>query len=278
VTGARLLVVGTPIGNLDDLSPRAAAVLARADTIACEDTRRTGRLLATAGIDAPRLLAVHEHKEAAGAEEVVRRLDAGEVVALVTDAGMPAVSDPGRRVVAAAARAGYPVEVVPGPSAVSAALAVAGLPGDRFVFEGFLPRKGSERTRRLAALAGDPRTVVLYEAPHRLARTLADLAEQVGDREVVVARELTKLHEEVWRGFLVDAAERAEAEAPRGEHVLVIRGAPPPAAASDAELDELLAAHLADGLSTRDAASEAAAQLGVPRRRAYSRAVELSDD
>ena len=275
---ARLLVVGTPIGNLDDLAPRAAAALAGADTIACEDTRRTGRLLAAAGIDAPRLLAVHEHNEAAGAEEVVRRLDAGEVVALVTDAGMPAVSDPGRRVVAAAARAGYPVEVVPGPSAISAALAVAGLPAERFVFEGFLPRKGAERQRRLAALGAEERTVVLYEAPHRLARTLADLAERLGDREVVVARELTKLHEEVWRGYLADAAERAEAEAPRGEHVLVIRGSPPPAAASDAELDDLLTAHLADGLSTRDAAAEAAARLGVPRRRAYSRAVRLSDD
>lgn len=272
----RLVVVGTPIGNLADLSPRAVQALTDADVVACEDTRRTGRLLAAAGIGGARLVAVHEHNEAAEAEGIVRRVGAGEVVALVTDAGMPTVSDPGRRVVTAVAAAGLSIEVVPGPTAASAALAISGMPADRYVFEGFLPRKGPERRRRLEALVGEQRTIVVFEAPHRLGRTLVDLAEVLGDRRVVVARELTKLHEEAWRGFLPDAAERAAAEPPRGEHVLVIAGADPPAEATDDEVDAAVGELLAEGRSTKDAAAEVADRLGVRRRRAYQRALRLS--
>ena len=195
MSGAALVLVGTPIGNLGDLSPRAVEALSSADVVVCEDTRRTGRLLAAAGVKARRLMAAHEHNEAAAAASVVDRLRAGETVAVVTDAGMPGVSDPGERLVAAAVAAGFEVRVVPGPTAAVAALVASGLPTGRFAFEGFLPRRGSERGERLTAVATDARTVVLYEAPHRLARTLADLVEVCGgDRRIAIGRELTKLH------------------------------------------------------------------------------------
>ncbi|MGZ4695609.1 MAG: 16S rRNA (cytidine(1402)-2'-O)-methyltransferase, partial [Acidimicrobiales bacterium] len=193
-----LVLVGTPIGNLGDLSPRAVAELGRADAVACEDTRRTGRLLAHAGVTAPKLLTVNDHTEVAAVSDVLARLDRGERVAVVSDAGMPGISDPGERLVAAAAAAGHTIEVVPGPSAAVTGLVISGLASGRFVFEGFLPRKGSGRSARLVELAAERRTIVLYEAPHRLVRTLTDLAGAVGsDRGVAVARELTKLHEEV---------------------------------------------------------------------------------
>ena len=198
----RLVLVGTPIGNLGDLSPRAVEALTSADTIACEDTRRTRALLAHLGVPGGRrLLAVHDHNEAAAVRDVVDRLDEGERLVVVTDAGMPGISDPGERLVAAAAAAGHRVEVVPGPSALLAALVVSGLSTSRFVFEGFLPRKGSTRAQRLAELAGEARTVILFEAPHRVRQTVTDLAAAAGGlRRVVLVRELTKLHEEVWRG------------------------------------------------------------------------------
>ena len=193
-----LVLVGTPIGNLGDLSPRAAEALAGADVVCCEDTRRTGKLLAHAGIPRPTLVVVNEHTEEREVPRIVERLGRGERVALVSDAGMPGISDPGERLVAAAVAAGHAVEAVPGPSAGLTALVVSGLPTGRFVFEGFLPRKGSSRRERLAAVSAEPRTAVLYEAPHRLARTLEDLAAACGpDRRVVVARELTKLYEQV---------------------------------------------------------------------------------
>jgi 16S rRNA (cytidine1402-2'-O)-methyltransferase len=273
-----LVLVGTPIGNLGDLSPRAVEALAAADAICCEDTRRTGRLLQHAGVERKgALMMVNEHTEAREVDGVLARLARGERVAVVSDAGMPGISDPGERLVRAAVDAGHVVEVVPGPSAALAALVASGLPTGRFVFEGFLPRKGSGRTERLAAVAAEPRTVVLYEAPHRLPRTLADLASVCGDdRPVAVARELTKLHEEVWRGTLGEAAAWAVERPPRGELVVVIDrapGAPPP---DDDALVDALSVELAAGSSARDAARAVAARLGVPRRHAYHLAVTVA--
>ncbi len=273
-----LVLVGTPIGNLGDLSPRAIEALAVADAICCEDTRRTGRLLQHAGVERKSpLILVNEHTEAREVDGVLARLAGGERVAVVSDAGMPGISDPGEGLVRAAVDAGHVVEVVPGPSAALAALVASGLPTGRFVFEGFLPRKGSGRTERLAAVAAEPRTVVVYEAPHRLPRTLADLASICGDgRPVAVARELTKLHEEVWRGTLEEAAAWAAERPPRGEIVLVLDGAPEAPPPGDDVLVEALSAALAAGSSARDAARAVAARLGVPRRHAYALAVRVA--
>jgi len=275
VSGGALVLVATPIGNLGDLSPRAVRELEGADAVACEDTRRTGRLLQHAGVRARALLTVNDHTEAAAVKDVLRRLDQGERIVVVTDAGTPGISDPGERLVRAAASGGHEIVVVPGPSAAIAALVASGLPTGRFVFEGFLPRKGSARTERLAALATEPRTIVLYEAPHRLARTIDDLVESFGgDRRVAVARELTKMHEEVWRGTLFDAVAWAATEPP-GEFVIVLDGAPEPAAADDATVRAALVDELNSGSSTRDAAASVAALFGLSRRRVYELATEL---
>jgi len=271
------VVVGTPIGNLGDLAPRAVAALEAADVICCEDTRRTGRLLQHAGIAKTRLLVVNEHTEPAETAHVVKLLDAGKRVAVVSDGGMPGISDPGERLVRAAIDAGHAAEVVPGPSAAIAGLVLSGLPAGRFVFEGFLPRKGSARTERLAAVATEPRTVVLYEAPHRVARTLADLVAACGgDRSIAVARELTKMHEEVWRGDLAGALAWATEREPPGEIVLILDGAPAAPPADDDAVRDAVAGALAEGLSVRDAASSVAAELGVARRRAYDVALTLA--
>ncbi|HEY2813435.1 MAG TPA: 16S rRNA (cytidine(1402)-2'-O)-methyltransferase [Acidimicrobiales bacterium] len=278
MSAGALVLVATPIGNMADLSPRAADALRTADVICCEDSRRTGKLLERAGVArrSP-LLVVNDHTEANRIGEVLARLARGERVAVVTDAGTPGISDPGERLVRAAAAQGFVVEVVPGPSAAIAALVASGLPTGRFVFEGFLPRKGSGRAERLAALVDEERTIVLYEAPHRLERTLADLIDVLGpDRRVAVARELTKLHEEVVRGTLADALARAREPAPRGEYVLVLDGAPAREAASDDEVLNAVREALARGLSARDAASEVARSLGVPKRRAYSLATDAA--
>lgn len=265
-----LVLVGTPIGNLEDLPPRAVRVLAEADLVVCEDTRRTGRLLQAAGISAKKLLAAHEHNEAGQVGQVLERLRNGETVAIVSDAGMPGISDPGERMVRAAADAGIEVQVVPGPSAAVTGLVASGLPTGRFVFEGFLPRSGSGRTERLAALAGERRTIVLYEAPHRIARTLADLAGALGDdRRVALARELTKLHEETWRGTLGAALARTAEVEPRGEYVVVVEGSDAPPEANDVTLAAAVDRLLADGSSTRDAVAEVATTYGVPKRRVY---------
>jgi 16S rRNA (cytidine1402-2'-O)-methyltransferase len=270
----RLVLVATPIGNLGDLSPRAREVLAAADVVACEDTRRTGLLLRRLGLGPRRLLSLHAHNEAARIEEVATLLDVGALVALVSDAGMPGVSDPGERLVAALAERGATISAVPGPSAAVAALAVSGLSAGRFVFEGFLPRKGRSRRARLEAIARCDAPSVCYEAPTRVAATLADLAAACGDaRRVAVVRELTKLHEEVWRGTLGEAVRRW-AEAPtRGEHVIVVGAAPPPAAPNVDDLRDAVLEELAAGCSPRDAAAAAAARLGVSRREAYALAV-----
>lgn len=265
----RLVLVGTPIGNLGDLSHRAAELLAAADVVACEDTRRTGRLLAHLGVRAPSLLRLDEHTEAGRADELVGRVLGGATVAVVSDAGMPGLSDPGGLVVDAAIDAGAVIEVVPGPFAAAVALVGSGLVGDgRFTFEGFLPRSGGERDRRVHTLADHDRAVVLYEAPHRLARTIGDLLEAVGgDRRVALCRELTKLHEEHWRGTLAEAVDHVAAVAPRGEYVIVLDAAPPAPPPSDDDLLEELGALLAGGISRRDAAERVAVAHGVPRNR-----------
>lgn len=272
-----LLLVATPIGNLGDLSARAAEALRDADLVAAEDTRRARKLLSHLGVPAAgRLRSVHAHNEQESADWVVDAVRDGRCVAYVTDAGTPGISDPGERLVRACVAAGLAVDVVPGPSAVLMALVLSGFPTDRFVFEGFLPRRGTERRARLAGLVSEARTVVLYESPRRVHATLTQLLTVCGPmREVAVARELTKLHQEVWRGTLDAAVPHVELAEPRGEHVLVLAPALPAPEASDAEIDAHVTAALTEGLSTRDAAARVARDLGVPRRRTYDAAMRL---
>ena len=272
-----LVLVATPIGNLGDISPRAVDALRLADVIACEDTRRTGLLLQRLGVAKHgRFVVANEHTEAAAARQVAELLGQGLTVAVVTDAGTPGVSDPAARLVQAAHDEGHTVSTVPGAVAAIAALVISGLPTDRFVVEGFLPRTGAERRRRLADVAAEHRTVVLYEAPHRLARTLGDLVEACGpDRPLAVARELTKLHEELWRGSLGEAVARAAEVAPRGEYVLVLGGRPAPPAPSGDDVDVAIRTALATGASVKDAAAQVADALALPRRQVYERALDL---
>jgi 16S rRNA (cytidine1402-2'-O)-methyltransferase len=265
-----LMLVATPIGNLGDLSPRAIEALTEVDAIVCEDTRRTGRLLAHFGIPNKRLIVANEHTESNAAVTVVGLLTGGGKLAVVTDAGLPGISDPGEWLVKAAIDADATISVIPGPSAADAALVISGLPTARYVMDGFLPRTGSDRKSRIAEVAREPRTVVLYEAPHRLVRTLNDLAEACGEeRRVVLVRELTKLHEEVWRGTLASALHHADVNEPRGEYVIVLDGAPPAAPADDASIAAAALDALAQGLKGKDAADHVATTLGVPRRQAY---------
>ena len=271
-----LVIVATPIGNLGDLTPRAVDELGKADAIACEDTRRTRKLLSHAGVKAPTLITVNDHTEAREVRAVLERLERGERVAVVTDAGTPGISDPGERLVAAATAAGFGVEVAPGASAAIAALVVSGLPTGRFVFEGFLPRKGSGRTERIDALRAEQRTTVLYEAPHRVRQTVRELAEQFGEfRRVAIVRELTKLHEEVWRGTLGGAVEHLAGREPKGEYVLVLGGAAPPAAASTEDVTAALRARLAAGTDKKTATAEVAKELRVAKRTVYEIATRL---
>lgn len=267
----RLVLVGTPIGNLGDLSPRASQTIAAADLLCCEDTRRTGRLLAHMGVRVGGLRVVNEHTETAVISEVLGRLAGGELVVVVSDAGMPGISDPGERLVAAAVAEGHLVESVPGPTAATTALVTSGLPTGRFFFEGFLPRKGSSRSLRVARVAGEQSTVVLYEAPHRLARTVQDLREACGgERIVVLARELTKLHEEHWRGTLEQAVAHVAEREPRGEYVIVLAGAPERSEPDDVAIVAALAHQRSLGVSTRDAVAAVTAELGVAKRRVYA--------
>jgi 16S rRNA (cytidine1402-2'-O)-methyltransferase len=222
-----LQVVATPIGNLADLSPRAQEVLRAAAVIAAEDTRRTLQLLKSVGIVRP-LISLYEHNEAQRVPQLLARLEAGDTVALVSDAGTPLLSDPGFELVRAAARAGVTVQAIPGPSAITTALAAAGLPAQRFCFEGFLPARGAERRAALAALAHEPRTLVFFEAPHRIIASLTDMVAEFGaQREAVVARELTKVHESIYRGTLAQllACAQADENFARGEITLVLNGA-----------------------------------------------------
>ena len=279
-TGA-LVLVGTPIGNLGDLSPRAVDVLSTADVIYCEDTRHSRKLLTHAGISGVRLRSLHQHNEVDRIDEVIASVAGGRTVAVVSDAGMPGISDPGSRVVAAVAAAGLIISVIPGPSAGLAALVASGLSTERFCFEGFLPRSGKERRSRLTTVAEESRTTVLYEAPGRLAATLADLARQCGDdREVAVARELTKLHEEIWRGTAAGAASWASSMPVRGEVVIVLAGAPDVEVddVADGPLIEALEVRLAAGERTRGAVDAVAAEFGIARRRVYDLALAARND
>ncbi|MFP5489076.1 MAG: 16S rRNA (cytidine(1402)-2'-O)-methyltransferase [Acidimicrobiia bacterium] len=268
-----LWLVATPIGNLGDLPPRAVEVLAGAALVCCEDTRRTGKLLQHAGVRAERLAVANEHTEYHRIPDVLATLGEGGDVAVVTDAGTPGVSDPGERLVRAALDAGYPVSAVPGPAAATVALTISGLPTDRYVFEGFLPRTGRDRARRLAELADERRTIVLYEAPHRIERTVTDLADVLGpDRRVAVCRELTKLYEEVIRGTLgtIDLG------APRGEYVVVVEGRrADDAPADDDAIRAALRTELATGTSKKDAVATVAATTGAAKRHVYALAIDL---
>jgi 16S rRNA (cytidine1402-2'-O)-methyltransferase len=269
--GGTLWLVATPIGNLGDLAPRAIEVLRDSALVCCEDTRRTGKLLSHAGITARRLAVANEHTEHHRIADVLDVLAAGGDVAVVSDAGSPGISDPGERLVRAAVDAGHHVSAVPGPAAATMALTISGLPTARYVFEGFLPRSGRERAARLAALVGERRTAVVYEAPHRIVRTLGDLRAACGDdRRVVVCRELTKLYEEVVRGTLATI----DVTPPKGEYVIVLAGAPD----DDSPVDDdtirvALRGELGDGATKKDAVASVARQLAVPKRRVYALAI-----
>jgi 16S rRNA (cytidine1402-2'-O)-methyltransferase len=268
-----LHIVATPIGNLGDLSPRAADTLKRADRILVEDTRVTAKLLAHIGAKTP-MTRYDDHSSEAERDRIVARLG-DQAIALVSDAGTPLISDPGYKLVRAARAAGYAVHTVPGPSAAIAALTLAGLPTDRFLFLGFLPAKAKARAEALSEIAEVRASLVLYESGPRLAETLAALAEGLGDRDGAVARELTKLHEECVTGTLSDLASRYEAAAPRGEIVIVVGPPRNPEASSQQDLDAAL--DLAQlPLSPSRAAAEVAELLNVPRKRAYARALERS--
>jgi 16S rRNA (cytidine1402-2'-O)-methyltransferase len=277
----RLTVCATPIGNLEDASPRLARALAEADLVACEDTRQTRKLLAHLGVTT-RMTSYHDVGERERAEELADRVAAGLRLALVTDAGMPAVSDPGYHLVAACLERGLPVEVVPGPSAALAALVVSGLPTDRFCFEGFLPRRPGQRDRRLAELAAEPRTMVFFEAPHRVLATLDAMAAAFGpDRPGAAVRELTKLHEQVLRGPLAELRRRLGEQGPRGELTLVVGGAPAGAAApraSPADLAAQVGRLVEGGTSTRDAVTAVAEASGTPRRSVYQAVLDARGD
>jgi len=278
-SAGRLYVVATPIGNLADFSPRACEVLRLCQVIAAEDTRHSGALLRHFGITTP-LLSLHEHNERQRSPELVARLQAGESVALISDAGTPAISDPGFDLVGAAAAAGLEVIAIPGPSAVVAALSIAALPTDRFCFEGFLSARAAARRAHLQTLAGESRTIVLYESPHRIAATLAD-CERVfgGERRAALARELTKLHETLYRGSLAELGlrSRTDPDLARGEIVLVIAGAAPRERSELGELDRVLTLLLAE-IPLKQAARLAAQLVGARDNEAYKRALVLKRD
>ncbi len=269
-----LWLVATPIGNLGDISPRAQETLQRSALVCCEDTRRTGRLLQHLGIAAQALAVCNDHTEHRLSQRVVDELAAGNDVAVVSDAGTPGISDPGERLVRAAIDAGAVVSAIPGACAAISALITSGLPTERFVMEGFLPRKGQERTDRLTDIAAEHRTIVLYEAPHRIARTLADLTEVCGgDRQISISRELTKMHEETVRSTLSDL----NIGEPRGEYVIVIAGRTREVEPlTEDSIRDALDAALQVGLSRRDAAAEVSRRLGIPRRQAYDLVIQTA--
>jgi len=274
----RLDVVATPIGNLSDLSPRAQEVLAAADVIAAEDTRHTGTLLKAIGVSRP-LVSLHAHNESNRVPELLARLAAGDSIALVSDAGTPLLSDPGYELVSQAALAGCEVRAIPGPSAITAALAVAGLPTDRFCFEGFLPSRSSERRTRLEAVAADPRTLVFFEAPHRIEECLVDLAAVFGaERRAAVARELTKAYETTYRGTLAELAEKAKTEPnfARGEITIVVQGARESENKAESLHLEKVVGLLVKELPPGRAAALAAQLTGARRNEAYALAMRLA--
>ncbi len=270
-----LYVVATPIGNLEDITRRALRVLGEVKVVACEDTRRTRTLLTHFGLATP-TVSYHEHNESSRAAELIARLLDGESVALVSDAGTPCISDPGYRLVREAAAAGIDVVPVPGASAAVTALSASGLATDTFLFVGFLPSKRSARKARLAELAGVRETIVFYEAPHRIGAMLEDLREAFGDREIVVAREITKLHEEIVRGSVSEVTAKLTAERHRGEFVVVVEGASDRGAASGDDAipaRERVAELEAEGLTRMDAVKRVAKERGLPKREVYREVV-----
>ncbi len=273
--GGTLYLVGTPIGNLGDLSPRAAQVLEAVDFIAAEDTRVTMKLCSHLGIH-KQLVSYYEHNRAVSGQRILDRLIAGESCALVTDAGMPAVSDPGEDMVRLCARNGVDVQTVPGPSALITALAASGLPTGRFCFEGFLSRNTKSRREHLEKLRSEERTMIFYEAPHKLVYTLRDLLGCLGERRVAVCRELTKIHEQILRTSLGEALEHFEIQAPRGEFVLVVEGAAAQAPESNDEQAVEYALELAeDGVSMKDAAKRASEHCRASRNSVYAELLKL---
>ena len=277
VEGGVLYLVGTPIGNLADISERAKKVLSEVTFIAAEDTRNSAKLLLCLGIRGD-LVSYHEHNKRVAGEKIIARLLSGESCALITDAGMPAISDPGEDLVALAAEAGVRVSVIPGPCAAVSALAMSGLPTAKFVFEGFLPVKGRERTERIEMLLSETRTTILYEAPHKLVATLTDLSDALGgERRISLCRELTKLNEEVLRFTLADAKEYYSEREPRGEYVLVLEGAASIAATEDFSTlspDEHVAHYENAGMKRMDAIKAAAKDRGMSKSELYKILVE----
>ncbi len=274
--GGQLVLVATPLGNLGDLSRRALELLGAADVVYCEDTRHSRTLFSAFGIAVSgRLRALHEHNEAAECAHVVERVGAGQLVVLVSDAGTPGISDPGQRVVAAVSGAGLRVSCAPGPSAAIAALTISGLSTERFVVEGFLPRRLGERAARFDEWATQERTIVFYESPQRLARVLEELAGRFGERRVAVARELTKVHEEVVRGTVEEVGALFATRDVRGEVVVVLEGARAVAPPALRDVRAALADLFREGSSTRDAVSHVAETLGATRRDVYAVALEL---
>lgn len=275
MTSGKLILCATPIGNLEDVTQRSLRVLGEADAVACEDTRRTRKLLSHHGVQTRRLVVYNEGNERRRAHELVQKIAGGATIVLVTDAGMPGLSDPGYRLVRACVDAGLSVEVVPGPTAGISALAISGLPPARFVFEGFLPRKSGDRRRRLEELRDEERTLVFYESPHRALDSLIDMFDVFGPRPAALVRELTKMHEEVRRGTLEELRDGAQEVPPRGEIVLVVGGAlrrhrtfePTELAAVARELME-------QGLTRRDAMQQVARQAGVPKRVVFDALVD----
>ena len=276
----KLILCATPIGNLEDMSPRAVRVLGEADIVACEDTRRTRKLLSLQGVTVRSLVVLNEANERRKAPELVRSIAAGRTVVLVSDAGMPGLSDPGYRLVKQCAAEGLDVSVVPGPSAILSAVSISGLPTGRFAFEGFIPRKASDRRRKLEELRDERRTMVFFEAPHRVVASLRDLAEIFGPRPAVIARELTKMHEEVRRGTLAQLADEAERDPPRGEIVLVIEGAIHDHAAKASKEELALRARvlMEEGLERKEALQQVARDAGVPKREVFDALLEEKPD
>ena len=270
-----LYIVGTPIGNLEDMTFRAVRILQTVDLIAAEDTRHTGKLLHHFQVATPQI-SYHTHNQSTRTPELVDRLQQGKAIALVTDAGMPGISDPGYELVKACAAAGVEVVPIPGPSAAIAALSAAGLPSDRFVFEGFLPAKGPARRAFLETLKSETRTLIFYEAPHRLRQVLPDLALLGPERQIVLARELTKLHEQIWRGTIAAAIDYYRDREPQGEFTVLVAGAEP---AERVLSEESLIAELQDllkqGLSRSEASRQLAQQTALPRRQIYQLALSL---
>lgn len=274
--GGRLILCGTPIGNLDDVTFRLVSTLEKVDVIACEDPGRTRKILTRFGIAAPDFIVLNDGNERRTAPKVIERIARGAAVALVSDAGMPGLSDPGYHLVRACLDKGLPVEVVPGPTAVVTALAVSGLPSARFVFEGFLPRKAGERARRIEELVPEPRTLVFFCSPHRLGSDIEALLLGLGDRPAALARELTKLHEEVRRGPLSELSSGLVDRPARGEVVLVVSGAagvegPVP---DGAELARRARALMADGVARKEAMAQVARETGAVRRDVFDALVE----